>query len=165
MKIEFPIPDLPCYAYEVPRRIAGRYDALERLEAAISLREVCDDPLPIARAVSRINATLRRVAEVDETYPPEPYVQRSRWSGSWSYCHECACDGRGTHGCLQERRAKHPCERAERLFAEFLALGVLMEINAPSCNVGDAAYVRDLRTEQAAVYDELAYHTRRAAWA
>lgn len=163
MKIEFPIPDLPYDAAEMPRHIVGRYEALERLESAIYLYEMRDDPLPIARAVSRINATLRRVAEVDASYPPEPFHLRGR--SSWPYCHECACDGRGTHGCLPEYRAQHPCPRAERLFTEFLALGVLLEINAPSCNVGDAAYVRDLRTEHAAVYDELAYHTRRAAWA
>lgn len=165
MKIEFPIPDLPCYAYEVPRRIAGRYDALERLEAAISLREVCDDPLPIARAVSRINATLRRVTEVDATYPPEPYHPLPRYGAPWMYCHECACDGRGTHSCAFEPRASHPCERAATLIEWFAVLTSLLEWSVISCNAGDAAHVNDLRTEQAAVYDELAYHTRRAAWA
>lgn len=162
MKIDFPIPDLPINS---PKHISGRWLALERLENAAHSWRVRDNPIGVARAVSRVVTTLQRVAEVNGWYDDEEYHPAPRWGCRWHYCHECACDGRGTHTCTRENRAQGPCAGAliEAFRFELLtfALGEL----APSCSAGDVAYIEGIRTRQAEVYDRLAYHQRGAAWA
>lgn len=164
MKIDFPIPDLPLNSYELPKRISGRYLALEHLENAAHFREVRDNPIGMARAVSRIASTLQRVADVNRWYGEE-YHPAPRWSDRWHYCHECACDGRSTHTCTREYRAQGPCPEAEILAFRFAVLTFTLGEIAPSYSAGDVAYIEGIRTHLAEVYDRLAYHQRRASWA
>lgn len=163
MKIDFPIPDLPLNSYEVPRRISGRYLALECLGNAAYRWEMRDNPIGVARAVSRVVTTLRRVAEVNEWYDEE-YHSAPRWSGRWHYCHECACDGRGTHTCTRENRAQAPCLDYEILMMRFSIITNLLGVWTDSCSAADVAYIEGIRSRQAEVYDRLAYHQRRASW-